>query len=188
MSARSLVSLALVLGLTALVGAQQQPTFRSDVELVTLPLTVSRRDRDRSIGELTAADFRVFQDGVEQDLTLLDRSRRPVSLCIVLDASNSMTPHRTRLAHTAIDATLAGLGGEDEAAVIGFSGLVNVALPRTPAGRIDPIRWHEWRQGDSTSRVRPEEAARRQVPEAEGGGEEQGPSRPAPRRLSGHAA
>jgi len=142
---------AVVLLALSALAAQGPPAFRADVELVTVPLTVTHRDRNRTVGELAAADFRVFEDGVEQEVTLLDHARVPVSLCVVLDASNSMTVLRTRLARAAINATLGGLAEGDEAAVIGFSGLVNVALPWTPAGRIEPMRWHEWGQGDSTS-------------------------------------
>jgi len=142
---------AAVLLALAAPAAQGPPAFRADVELVTVPLTVTHRDRNRPVGELTAADFRVFEDGVEQDVSLLDHERLPLSLCIVLDVSNSMTVQRTRLARAAINATLAGLLDDDEAAVIGFAGLVNVVVPWTPARSIEPMRWHEWGQGDSTA-------------------------------------
>ena len=155
-----------LLSALAALALAQRPAFRAGVELVTVPLTVTHRDRDRPIGELTAADFRVFEDGVEQEVSLLDHTRRPVSLCIVLDTSNSMTPHRTRLARAAIDATLAGLDDEDETAVVGFAGLVNVALTWTPGDRLAPIRWHEWRQGDGTSLFDALQAALRLVDQA----------------------
>jgi len=161
MRAATVVLLAL-----AALAAQGPPRFRADVELVTVPLTVTHRDRSRPVGELTAADFRVFEDGVEQKITLLDHERRPVSLCIVLDTSNSMTVLRTRLAHVAINATLTGLESEDEAAMIGFAGLVNVALPWTPARLIGPMRWQEWRQGDSTALFDALQTALRSMDEA----------------------
>ena len=87
-----------LLSALAALALAQRPAFRAGVELVTVPLTVTHRDRDRSIGELTAADFRVFEDGVEQEVTLLDHARRPVSLTIILDTSLSMTADRRAIA------------------------------------------------------------------------------------------
>ena len=115
-----------------------------------MPLTVTHRDRDRSIGELTAADFRVFEDGVEQEVTLLDHARRPVSLTIILDTSLSMTADRRAIAHAAIDATLAGLAPEDEASVVIFAGFVGLGLPWTPAQRVPPLAWEQWKPAECT--------------------------------------
>lgn len=69
---RTLLALALVLGSSGLLGEGQTPArsgqrFRTGVEFVTLDVSVLGRDR-RPVRGLTAADFVVLEDGVEQTI------------------------------------------------------------------------------------------------------------------------
>ena len=59
-----LVGVATV-GVVAGVEAQ---VFRAGTELVTVPVTVTPRAADREMPRLTAADFRIFEDGVARRL------------------------------------------------------------------------------------------------------------------------
>lgn len=68
------------------------PEFGSLVEVTTveLPITVLGR-RDRPVGGLSAANFTVYEDGVEQTITHLSEHRNlPIRLGMVIDTSGSM--------------------------------------------------------------------------------------------------
>jgi Ca-activated chloride channel family protein len=67
----------------------QTTTFHAETRLVTL--TFSARDADgRAVGNLSAGDFSVLEDGVEQKITLFSRqSELPLTLGLLVDASES---------------------------------------------------------------------------------------------------
>ena len=122
---------ALILGATA--SAQQLPSFKSSVQLVTVPIAVTTTKRDQLITSgPTAEDFRVFEDGVSQQVTLFSQDRRPTSLCIVVDASGSMaSAQRLELGVSALRHVVRGLAQGDEIAMIRFAGEVTVMMPWT---------------------------------------------------------
>lgn len=128
-----------------LAAAVQAPVFRTAVDLVMVPVVVTGRQADRPIEALTASDFRVFEDGVEQVVTLFDHEPRPISLCIVLDSSPSMEADRRLMARTAVETAIAGLTAEDEVALVTFAQGSRVALPWTRGDRVPPVRWDDWR-------------------------------------------
>ena len=121
----------------------RQPLFKSGTELVTVPITVTNAARDQLItAGLEAADFRVFEDGVPQAISLVRQQRQPVSLCIVVDGSGSMA-FADRLKHgiRALQTTVPGLADEDEVSIVRVSGRAKVDVPWTR--RPDPrrLRW-----------------------------------------------
>ena len=78
----------------AVVGAQQTPPapvqpFRAGIDVVSLTVTATDAD-NRYVNDLTARDFSVFEDGVEQDVTFFEHSNAPVALALLLDTSASM--------------------------------------------------------------------------------------------------
>ena len=95
-------------GATSLVAGeqQQQPSFRSGVELMNLSVTVTDK-RGRSITDLTQADFTVLEDKKPQDIVSFSSAKQttssPIGLGLVLDASQSMTPDRLQSMRTAVD-------------------------------------------------------------------------------------
>ena len=110
-----------------------QPSFKSTVELVTVPLAVTNVTRDKLItGGLTAADFRVFEDGVPQEIALFSQDRRPTSLCIVVDASGSMaSARRHQLGVAALQHAVRGLEKGDEVSIVRFAEIVTTPMPWT---------------------------------------------------------
>jgi Ca-activated chloride channel family protein len=144
-------SILLCLSMAAPLAAQ--PLFRSAVDLVTIPVTVTGRDASRPAGELSAADFRIFEDGVAQQIALVSHEPRPISLCILLDSSPSMASGRQALASRTIDALLAGLKQDDEATLLFFASKVRTVFPWTRAGAIRPVSWIEWRVSLGTALV-----------------------------------
>lgn len=87
---RVLLSAFLTLGLAlSSAVAEEPPTMRVDVELVTLTATVTSRS-GHYIGGLQKKDFRVYEDGVLQEIAVFESKEVPISLGIVFDTSGSM--------------------------------------------------------------------------------------------------
>ena len=59
-----------------------------ETELVTFPVRVMDR-RNRFIGGLNKTDFKVYEDGVEQDLAYFTNEQQPFTVALVLDMSYS---------------------------------------------------------------------------------------------------
>src|SRR5262245_31473289 len=109
-------AVALAIGtLAAQTGEQaDQARFRSGVDLINVTATVTDDD-GRFVRGLRQADFKVYDDGVRQDISYFSNERVPVSLGILLDASGSMTREKMSAARTAIDRFIYDLlGPEDE--------------------------------------------------------------------------
>ena len=137
----------LVVAVVALLAGQQQPVFKSGVELVTVPITVTNATRDQLItAGLNTGDFRIFEDEVPQTITSLTQERRPVSLAVVADASGSMASARRHDHGVQALQTLArGLEKDDELLIVRFAGSSTVAMPwaramdpRKAGWRLDP--------------------------------------------------
>lgn len=132
---------------------QAQPAFRSRVDLVTVPVAVTARREAWRVGELGPADFRLLEDGVPQELSLVSHEPRALSLCILLDSSPSMASGRQRLAIRTIDTLLDALAADDEAALLFFAAKVSVGFPWTPARALKPVSWIEWRLSLGTALI-----------------------------------
>ena len=114
---------AAVLASLAVVSAQQQPSFRAGVDLVSLNVTVT--EGTRYVTDLGQEDFSVFEDGVKQDVTFFNKSNLPIALAVLLDTSASM---ESKL-QTAQDAAIGfarKLRPQDLAEVIDFDSRVVV--------------------------------------------------------------
>ena len=130
-----------------------QPLFRSGVDLVTLPVTVTATDALHRVGDLGIGDFRVYENDVLQELSVVSHEPRALSICILVDSSPSMASGRQPLAIRAVDTVLQGLTGEDEASVHFFAATIRTVLPWTRAAQIAPISWLEWRLSLGTALI-----------------------------------
>jgi Ca-activated chloride channel homolog len=109
---------------TSEIAAQR---FRSDN--YTVPVTVTVVDGNgRLIIGLTRDDFEVFEDGTLQRITQFSDQRVPVSLGVLLDASDSMRGQPVVDARTALERFMGELlESEDEAFVATFNHLPRLA-------------------------------------------------------------
>jgi VWFA-related protein len=83
---------------------------------------------------VTAADFTITEDGVEQQVALFDRESLPLSLCIVFDASGSMGQGSIpEFAAATLHQLLTRLLPEDEVSIVAFAERPEVVAPWTPA-------------------------------------------------------
>ena len=135
------------------ISTHAQPVFRSAVDLVTIPVTVTAKDSLRRVGELGVADFRIYEDGVRQELTVVSHEPRALSVCILVDSSPSMASGRQQLAIRAIDTLLEGLRAEDEASLHFFSARFRTVFGWTPAPQLKPVEWIEWRLSLGTALI-----------------------------------
>jgi VWFA-related protein len=117
----------IALNLAALAGAQQAPTIRVPVRLVSLPTLVFSKE-NRLMSGLQKTDFRVFDNGRLQTVTL-DTSSTPVSVALAVQVNLDVRQYLPGIAKTGsiVDALLAGESGES--AVITYSGEITVAKP-----------------------------------------------------------
>ena len=72
-----------------------------DVNLVVLHTTVND-DRGKFVEGLTQDNFRVYEDKVEQKLSIFKREDIPVSMGLVIDNSGSMRDKRQKVEAAAV--------------------------------------------------------------------------------------
>ena len=104
--------------------AQQRPSFRSGVDVVSLSVTVTGQD-NRYITDLTQDDFLVYEDGVQQETTFFTRAQLTISLALLLDTSASME-QRLQTAQEAAVGFASRLRPEDMAEIINFDSRVQI--------------------------------------------------------------
>ena len=97
----------------------QDNKIRIDVNLVVLHTTVLD-DRGRFADGLRQDNFRVFEDKVEQKLSVFKREDIPVSMGLVIDNSGSMRDKRPRVNAAAIT-LVENSNPQDEAFVVNFN-------------------------------------------------------------------
>ncbi len=71
------------------ISAAQTPTIRVDVSLITVDVQVSDAS-GRPVTNLTREDFRVFEDGREQPITVFESVDSPYSIQLLIDRSSNM--------------------------------------------------------------------------------------------------
>lgn len=110
-----------------LLAAQQVPTIRVPVRLVSVPTLVYSAG-NRLIPGLESTDFRVFDNGRLQDVTLDTTSTR-VSLAVAIQVNQEVREYVPFIAKvgSVLDALLAGESGET--AVIAYRGEVETVKP-----------------------------------------------------------
>jgi Ca-activated chloride channel homolog len=106
-------------------------SFRSRIDIVQVTVAVTDSE-GRLITGLTKEDFQIFEDGNPQDITQFTDARVPVSLGVLLDASDSMRGQPIVDARDALDRFVGELLlGEDEALVATFNHRPRLAAPWT---------------------------------------------------------
>lgn len=125
-------------------GVAQQPTFTASVDAVRLDVLVT--DRARVVRGLTAADFEVLDNKVEQQPDVVSFEQVPLVVTMAFDLSGSVTGERLDHLQSAGRAVLDGLQAADQAELLTFSQRVvrrqvrtgNMALLRDALGGARP--------------------------------------------------
>ena len=99
-------------------------TLNVNVDLVELSVTVLDRN-ERHVTGLEALSFEVFEDSVQQDISLFLHEDRPVSLGLVIDNSRSMERKKERVDAAALSFVRLS-NPQDEAFLIHFDDTVRL--------------------------------------------------------------
>lgn len=120
--------------------------LRSRTELVPVPVTV-KNTHGELIGDLTKDDFRVFEDGKEQNIALFSTEAFPLSVAVVLD--NDLTIKERDQVQKSLDSIAGGLGPADEAAVILYDQYPEPAIDFTADNDLMITKLHRLKLGES---------------------------------------
>jgi VWFA-related protein len=137
--------LAIVVLFVAFVASGSGQTFRARVDTVQVTVTVVDAE-GRLISGLEQDDFEILEDGVPQTITQFTDQRVPVSLGVLLDASDSMRGEAIVEARSAVDRFVAALlESGDEVFLAAFNHKPHLVAPwtRPPMalrGRLDSFR------------------------------------------------
>jgi Ca-activated chloride channel family protein len=103
---------------------------RVESDLVTVNVSVVDRASGRGLTGLTADDFRLYEDNVEQRIEHFESAEAPFDLLLLLDLSGS-TAHVTDTIRAAARRFVAATRSQDRIAIITFAGETNVVSPPT---------------------------------------------------------
>ena len=108
-------------------------TIRIDSTLVMIPVTVSDRYSGEYVSNLSKADFKIFEDGVQQEIAYFGVSQQPLTVLLLLDTSPS-TKYKIDEIQTAALSFVRHLNPQDRVEVIKFNEKIRV-LARATANR-----------------------------------------------------
>ena len=112
----------------------QTPTFRSDVNLVTITFT-DRDNTGKQVGELNQDDIEVLEDGIPQKIRFFARTGDlPLTIGLVVDASGSQSKF-IRRHHSDVEKFLKDvLGPQDQAFLVCFGNHLRLVSDLTSSG------------------------------------------------------
>jgi len=117
------------LGCLALMLAQQPPVFSTRVELVYVDVFVTKKSAP--VTGLESTDFRLEDNGVRQEVELLDRAVVPTTAILVLDTSASVEGGHLVHLKEAARTLLSNMAPRDEAALVTFNEKVQLRQDST---------------------------------------------------------
>lgn len=130
MTLRGLFPLAVALAAAAVPAPAQQGRFSSGVDIVRLDVLVT--DHGKPIPGLTQTDFEVLDNGVRQQVDLVNFEQIPINAILALDMSQSVAGEKLDHLRAAGHALIGALKPKDQAALVGFSHAVVLGPVLTP--------------------------------------------------------
>ena len=116
-------------GKRPVVGANAEDVQRVETNLITIPVSVFDRN-GLYISNLKKEDFRVFEDGKEQEIAYFGTSEKPFTVILAIDISPSTAYEINEIRDAAI-AFVNLLKAQDKVMVIEFDAKVNVLTKLT---------------------------------------------------------
>lgn len=104
--------------------SEDDTTLKIDATLVTIPTIVSDRN-GRYVPFLKTDDFRVFEDGILQEVSLVSSEKVPFKVALVMDTSGSIVDSLEGIQQSAIN-FIRELRENDEVMVIDFNSKVEL--------------------------------------------------------------
>lgn len=103
---------------------EENDIVRVSTDLITVPAEVMDRN-GRYIGNLRKDDFRIFENGVEQELAYFASVEQPFTVALLLDVSGS-TQTQLQAIREAANVFIKGLRPNDRLLMVSFDGKINV--------------------------------------------------------------
>ena len=103
------------------------PLFRGGIDLVALSVVVTDT-QERFVSGLTASDFAVYEDGIQQDVSFFAATSVPLDLALLLDTSASMMDKMETMQQAALG-FLRTMRPGDRASVLEIKDTVQIACP-----------------------------------------------------------
>jgi len=149
----SLVVIALAFALSGLTlssraqDPQDDEIVRVETNLVVLNVTATNGNGGYVHG-LEGANFKVYEDGQEQRITIFSREETPFAVALLLDVSGSMEG-RVSMARSAAIRFLDGLRADDTAAVYSFHRKVEQVQEFSQSRDLSPVAYQLSAKGET---------------------------------------
>ena len=102
-----------------------EEVVKTDVDLVVLDALVLQKKTGRVVGGLRREDFKLFEDGVPQQITHFSQNSLPLSVLLLIDRGGCLDPFGENVRHAA-RAALSHLKASDEVAVMAYHDSVDL--------------------------------------------------------------
>lgn len=129
----------------------QEETISVRSDLVVVPVTVLNRD-GRNVTNLSKRDFKLFEDGTEQEIEFFETVDSPITVLILLDRSGSMSSRLKDLADAA-NSFVEQLRPDDQFIAATFADNVHVIVKKTTIREFRKVVDIRRRFGDHTTMV-----------------------------------
>src|SRR5215510_3439211 len=110
--------------------AQDAAALKLKTELISVQVAVTDQ-RGRAVSGLTPADFRIYEDKIEQPVSFFSDHDSPASVAVVFDSSHSMADSKIEQARAAVARFVETSNLEDEYSLITFNDNARVLLEMT---------------------------------------------------------
>lgn len=137
------------LAATMLAAAVAAQVYRGGTDVVLLSVTVTD-GAGRHVPGLSREDFRVFEDGVAQEIAHFASQPEPISLSLLIDTSTSMET-KLSIAQQAASGFLARLGPNDVAQIVDFDNQTRILATFSSDKAVLDRALRQTKAGGSTS-------------------------------------
>jgi hypothetical protein len=117
--------------------SEQQPQFRTGVDVVQLNISVT--EKTRVITDLVAADFEVLDNGVRQEVLSVSREALPIDVTMALDTSESVVQWVQNAIVSAANRIRERLKPEDRFSLVTFNQRIHERIALLPASEASAI-------------------------------------------------
>jgi Ca-activated chloride channel family protein len=107
----------------------EDKVIRVETDLITIPVRVASRD-GRPVPDIQQSEFKIFENGVEQEVAYFSNDEQPFTVALVLDMSYSSV-FKLRDIQAAADLFIHQLRGDDRIMIVAFDEKVTVLCEPT---------------------------------------------------------
>jgi Ca-activated chloride channel family protein len=128
---------------------EQDDVIRIETDLVTVPVRISDKS-GRSIPNIKQSEFRIFENGEEQQIAYFQNEDQPFTVALLLDMSYS-TVFKLRDIQAAADLFVGQLRDQDKVMIVAFDERVRILCKPTSDRRVARLAIESTKIGSGTS-------------------------------------